>query len=454
MRATLVLAGIALGVCFTSFAAAQQDFVPYTAYVQTDLAPVYSGPGPESYATDALARGSRIRVYRHDRSGWCAIRPPDGSFSWVQSDKLQASSESDVVQVTAKDAISYVGTRFGDDHDAQHVRLKPGELVEILATSTLEGSPGRAGALWAKIMPPAGEFRWIHSEYIAKTRPGPVDEVVQAHQQQSGSGDLSVGNQPAQAAAVGDWVAVTPALPEASLAAYQSELGVANSVGPAPPVAVAAGVPQLQDQEDGVETARRSWRPGAQAFRDTTLPIGSSDLKTQELIDVDVRLSQAVSQDVSLWELDDLQSRVEAVIDTSGQTRQRDQARNLLGVIVQFQDIKRRHQRLTGSHIGSLDLAQGRVSDPTGAEASGSESLYDGTGWLMPVVTQRNGIPRYALTDRNGRILQFVTPSPGVNLRRFEREQIGIIGRRGYVPRLRTPHLMAERVVVLNRHRR
>jgi hypothetical protein len=163
-----------------------------------------------------------------------------------------------------------------------------------------------------------------------------------------------------------------------------------------------------------------------------------------------------VAQDISRWDLDDLQSRVEAVIDTSGHVQQRERARRLLGVIVQFQDIQRRHQRLAGDRLGTLGLARASGANPQGVASDGNDgtSPYDGTGWLMPVVTQRSGLPRYALTDRNGRILQFVTPSPGVNLHRFEREQIGIIGRRGYVPRLRTPHLMAERVVVLSRHRR
>jgi hypothetical protein len=72
----------------------------------------------------------------------------------------------------------------------------------------------------------------------------------------------------------------------------------------------------------------------------------------------------------------------------------------------------------------------------------------------MRIITHRDGVPRYALTDRDGHILQFVTPAPGVNLRRFERQEIGVIGRRGYVSQLRRPHLLAERVVVLGRHRR
>jgi hypothetical protein len=160
-----------------------------------------------------------------------------------------------------------------------------------------------------------------------------------------------------------------------------------------------------------------------------------------------------------------MKSRVEAVIDTSRVASQRDRARQLLGQIGQFQDIKRRYDDLAraGQPLVPAPLDQADPYDERlqgVAELGGSETgpadrgPYDGTGWLMRIVTHRDGIPRYALTDRDGHILQFVTPAPGVNLRRFERQQIGVIGRRGYVSQLRRPHVLAERVVVLGRHRR
>ena len=32
-----------------------------------------------------LKRGAEVEVYRHDPGGWCAIRPVEGSFSWVSA---------------------------------------------------------------------------------------------------------------------------------------------------------------------------------------------------------------------------------------------------------------------------------------------------------------------------------------------------------------------------------
>ena len=72
----------------------------------------------------------------------------------------------------------------------------------------------------------------------------------------------------------------------------------------------------------------------------------------------------------------------------------------------------------------------------------------------MPVISRRKNVPQYALTDDYGRILKFVIPAPGLNLRRYLRKQIGISGSEQMNPSLFRPQLMAERVVMLDRHRR
>ena len=65
-------------------ARAEQAF-PYKAYVTAAEVYVRSGPGRTFYPTDKLHTGDQVEVYRHDPGGWCAIRPPEGSFSWVSA---------------------------------------------------------------------------------------------------------------------------------------------------------------------------------------------------------------------------------------------------------------------------------------------------------------------------------------------------------------------------------
>ena len=63
-------------------AVAQQTF-PYKAYIAANDSYVRSGPGESYYPTGKLNAGAQVEVYRHDPGGWYAIRPPEGSFSWI-----------------------------------------------------------------------------------------------------------------------------------------------------------------------------------------------------------------------------------------------------------------------------------------------------------------------------------------------------------------------------------
>ena len=77
----------ALGLSCATIAAAE-DF-PYTAYIAADKTDVVAGPGHRFYATDRLSRGTKVEIYREEASGWLAIRPPDGSFSWMPAEFVE-----------------------------------------------------------------------------------------------------------------------------------------------------------------------------------------------------------------------------------------------------------------------------------------------------------------------------------------------------------------------------
>jgi len=93
--------------------------------------------------------------------------------------------------------------------------------------------------------------------------------------------------------------------------------------------------------------------------------------------------------------------------------------------------------------------ASGEDSAPAEAEVK-----YDGSGWLVPVHSATGAAPPFALLDAQGEVLGYVSPTPGLNLQRYVRKQVGIFGLRGYVPTLNKPHVTAERVVDLDRHLR
>src|SRR5689334_16002576 len=87
LRLLLVAVGVGCAV-----RAVADDF-PYSAYIAADKTEVVAGPGHRFYATDRLARGTQVEIYREEASGWLAIRPPAGAFSWVPADFVERLEE-------------------------------------------------------------------------------------------------------------------------------------------------------------------------------------------------------------------------------------------------------------------------------------------------------------------------------------------------------------------------
>jgi hypothetical protein len=145
----------------------EQTF-PYKAYVAVDDVYVRSGPGQNYYPTDKLKRGQEVEVYRHDPGGWCAIRPVDGSFTWVSGRYLKPTDDN--LAVVTEDGISArVGSRFSTIREVVQVRLQKGEVVAILEPPP-RGAGGGENA-WFKIAPPSGEFRWVSAKYLDANNP-------------------------------------------------------------------------------------------------------------------------------------------------------------------------------------------------------------------------------------------------------------------------------------------
>jgi hypothetical protein len=138
--------------------ATSADESPYVAYVNSDDVEVRSGPGRDYYPTAKLKKGEPVEVYRQDPGGWLAIRPPQGSFSWVAARHLDVL-EDDLGRVNSDRVVVRVGSELTDARDAIHVRLARDEDVELL-------EPPADDTPWCKIAPPAGEFRWIFAKHV------------------------------------------------------------------------------------------------------------------------------------------------------------------------------------------------------------------------------------------------------------------------------------------------
>ncbi|MCE5266718.1 MAG: SH3 domain-containing protein [Planctomycetaceae bacterium] len=157
------LAALLLGCCLlASLPARAETKFPYKATATQDDVYLRSGPDLSYYPTDKLKRGQEVEVYRHEAGGWCAIRPIEGSFTWVSSRHL-IQADDHLAVISEQDAPARVGSRFSNIREEVQVRLRKGEKVEILETPA---NTGRDEETWFKIAPPAGEFRWVLAKYL------------------------------------------------------------------------------------------------------------------------------------------------------------------------------------------------------------------------------------------------------------------------------------------------
>jgi SH3-like domain-containing protein len=162
----LLVVFVGLIILSASTAMAEQAF-PFKAYVTADDVEVRSGPGEDFYPTDKLQKGEMVEVYRRDSGGWCAIRPPEGSFSWI-SGRVLKLQDGNLAVVKEDDVASRVGSSLSNVRDVIQVRMHKGEAVEILDSKETSGGKSQ---VWYKIAPPSGEFRWISEKFLTKDRP-------------------------------------------------------------------------------------------------------------------------------------------------------------------------------------------------------------------------------------------------------------------------------------------
>ncbi|MGC3966268.1 MAG: hypothetical protein QM775_02510 [Pirellulales bacterium] len=319
------------------------------------------------------------------------------------------------------------------------VKLDDGETVEIIERRTL--AAGDQATTWYKIHPPSGEFRWIHTRQLVRhpdDLPKPSDVV--SGQASPGAGVLQVGFTENAAAA-------------------------------------ASGMAGIRGPNDILESLR-------------DLP---ADAPTDEtLARLEAVLSQMVAAEPTAWSFGELQRRGEALLESADDAGERGQARMFLGKLARFQDIQARYSaiahlrnetsevdRQLGGTPPKYDVvpasameaivetapAQPNLTTPVVAAAPQSPAApekplveqagldtarYDAAGRLQQV-PGGGTTTAYALVDGQGRVSAYVTAAPGVNLRPYLEQDVGINGIRGFLPDKQTVQLTAKRIDVLRR---
>lgn len=416
-----------LALCWSNTPA--QEPTPARGKVVSSAAIVRSGPSETDYGVLRLARGSVVDIFRQEANGWLAIRPPKLSYSLVNKDDLKPTNDPAVAEVVRSSAPSRIGSPLKQADDmVTSVQLNRGEMVSLLSSRRKRFRNKEDARSYVAIAPPAGEFRWIHRDNIT---------IVAADNALGKSGPT----------------------PDRTLG-RSAELDLAKAARRQASEGAPFASPETPSNGSG-------WtrRTGASAVSDREQRSEKVPLRLtanrQSLEEVNIELAKMVTNQVETWDLRGLRQRAEELVDTGQDAFERGRARLVLDRIQQFESLQNRQPlESSGNRDGALSAEGAAPSAGNGDDARVSSTrddlstAYDGKGWLMPVQSLKQPAPPFALLDADGRILKFVSPAPGLNLRRYIKKEIGVIGKRGYVDSLDMAHVTADRIVELDRHRR
>jgi hypothetical protein len=507
---TFVPCLIAAAICSAGLChAVRANEFPYTATVSTSAVLARSGPTYGAYPTERLAKFSQVEVHEEGANGWVAIRPLPGAFDWLPASAVNRLG-SNLGQVT-EEATPWIGSTVKkvDKHVSQ-VTLKPGERVQILGEKQVSRDDGTSET-WLKIAPPAGEFRWVQSKFLSSKSPELLEQEETAERlareerwrresAAEGAGLLARigrGEEPRLAAAPSpertDRAAANA--PDDSqieqaqffnrnrrpLLARRADARAARSQDDEEelePLVIDRGEPSDSPEAESsdktrsprsrsVDIARE--QPGERpsldprgAATDAASATPPPSVKRNPPIDaehfeellrqLEVDLTLMVAQDSSKWSLRSLRRRAEALVEDGPTPLDRGRARLVLDRIAQFESTLPPGQEEPIAFPTRLaDSSTAPAAAPAKPEF---ETNYDAVGYLMPVLGTRPGLPPYQLTDKDGNTLQYISPAPGMNLNRYVKKQVGLYGQRGYLETLKKQHIIAERIVDLDRHRR
>jgi hypothetical protein len=160
---------------------------------------------------------------------------------------------------------------------------------------------------------------------------------------------------------------------------------------------------------------------------------------SHDLEELDLQLSLILSRDKSTWDFSPLKQRVEKLIETAATPAERGEARFLLDKIKRFEE--------------TFDVQPVFEAKSAPITANREVRSYDGEGRLSAVKSADKPVAPYALLDESGKRICFVTPSPGLGISSHLNKRVGVYGKRGIIADLNEPHVLASRVIELDRIR-
>jgi SH3-like domain-containing protein len=430
--------------------------LPGTVAVRSPQALLRAGPGDDFYPTERLSAGATVEIWAIDSSGYCAVRPVRGSFSWLRSSEVADDAgrtaagrpRGRFTGVVAGDGVvARVGSQLNDLRHVGQVKLEAGERVAVIEEVVIP--TGRHAGMWLRIEPPSGEFRWVSGTDVEL----PASLAVEVEPAADAAGLAAAGEAAAAFREAGG--VIRQVVAEMTAPGDPPGLQGDPASGPAAPPA----------------EPRSGWLPRGAGVFDRPTPVGQAasgptgaGVSDAELADIDLALSLTVTGPSESWNLAPIRERLRQVAARADSESDRTRVQALDTRLSRFEAIQGRQRSLVAAppaetsplRLGSMWSSLGALGSrpirpgvlPGGGSADGRPTWtppeqMETTGRLATVVARRPDAPRWALVDEQNNVLVFVTPQAGVNIAPLVGQQVTVRGARGYMPEYSRPYLVA-----------
>lgn len=391
--ASLIVAGV-----WPAFALAQ---FPYEGVTTTKVR-VRSGPTEAHYATDILKPDTPVTVVRDELGGWLAIEPPEGSFSWIcagDGDKVYVreinSTEGELV---ANNVQVRIGT-IQDERlrECSQISLKRGDRIHILNKKT--SGQGPLTKIWYKILPPPGEVRYVSGQYV---------QPISGRRATQRSASAGPTPKPRETSTEGG---VPPSSQKRAETKPDAELDDA--------------MPSRSTKDNS---------PGGVLDRANA---AYKEMMKQKIADRDVDRVLALYEQAAEWAKTDTDR---ALIAQRIEELEEQQERKAT-----FAEFDRLYRKSKERDKALLEIPRKKEDAPEPAPPR-----YDASGILRRSTAIIDGKPAYVLVSPQGGIRYYVTPSPGVDLKKHLDQVVAVRGPASYRTEVRAHHITIRDITTLD----
>jgi hypothetical protein len=152
-------------VCFLAAGPAFTQSYPAEAVILQKDVEVRSGPSKTFFATSKLNQSDKVMVLRESKElpGWLEIKPPTGSFSWINAKSVKLVDKYGYVECDPTRPVAIMpGSRLIDQKPTnESIKLTAGTIV-VLVNPPLSVN----GETWLPIQPHPSEVRYIPAESV------------------------------------------------------------------------------------------------------------------------------------------------------------------------------------------------------------------------------------------------------------------------------------------------